>query len=31
VPCLLDDDGNLYNEGLSEKLAKEREDWKPET
>lgn len=31
VPCLLDDDGNLYNEGLSEKLAKEREDWKPES
>ena len=30
VPCLLDDDGNLYNEGLSEKLAKEREDWKPQ-
>lgn len=31
VPCLLDDDGNLYNEGLSQKLAKEREDWKPPT
>ncbi len=29
IPCLLDDDGNLYNKGLSEKLSKEREDWKP--
>lgn len=27
TPCLLDDDGNLYNEGLMEKLTKERKEW----
>lgn len=29
VPCLLDDDGKLFNEGLSDKLAAERKAWKP--
>ncbi|EBO0868507.1 phage head morphogenesis protein [Salmonella enterica] len=29
IPALLDDNGDLYNEGLSEKMAKEREAWKP--
>ncbi|HGY4912837.1 TPA: phage minor head protein [Citrobacter freundii] len=28
IPCLLDDEGNLYNEGLAEKLSKERSNWK---
>ncbi|MFW3850466.1 phage minor head protein [Klebsiella pneumoniae] len=28
VPCLLDDQGKLYNDGLTEKLTKERENWK---
>jgi len=28
TPCLLDDDGNLYNKGLEDKLAKERKQWK---
>jgi len=27
VPALLNDDGSLYNEGLTEKLAKERKAW----
>ncbi|MND27627.1 Phage Mu protein F like protein [compost metagenome] len=27
VPCLLDDDGKLYNDGLADKLAKERKQW----
>lgn len=27
-PCLLNDDGSLYNEGLTDKLAKERKQWK---
>ena len=27
TPCLLDDDGKLYNDGLADKLAKERKDW----
>lgn len=29
VPALLDDNGNLFNEGLSDKLAVERKAWKP--
>jgi len=29
VPALLDDSGNLFNEGLSDKLAAERKAWKP--
>lgn len=29
VPVLLDDDGKLFNEGLTEKLAAERKAWKP--
>ncbi|WP_446027923.1 phage minor head protein [Lelliottia amnigena] len=29
VPCLLDDDGKLFNEGLSDKLAAERKAWRP--
>ncbi|ENK7114914.1 TPA: phage minor head protein [Enterobacter hormaechei] len=28
IPCLLDDEGNLYNDGLAEKLSKERSNWK---
>ncbi|MCF7093686.1 phage head morphogenesis protein [Klebsiella variicola] len=28
IPCLLDDDGKLYNEGLVEKLSKERDSWR---
>lgn len=28
IPCLLDDEGKLYNEGLAEKLSKERSNWK---
>lgn len=28
IPCLLDDEGNLYNEGLAEKLSKEKSNWK---
>ena len=30
VPALLDDDGKLFNEGLTEKLAAERKAWKPD-
>lgn len=29
IPALLDENGDLYNKGLSEKMAKEREAWKP--
>lgn len=29
VPALLDEDGKLFNEGLSDKLAAERKAWKP--
>ena len=29
VPALLDDNGNLFNEGLSDKLTAERKAWKP--
>lgn len=29
IPCLLNDDGSLYNKGLADKLAKERKDWRP--
>lgn len=28
IPCLLDDDGKLYSEGLVEKLSKERDSWR---
>ncbi|MES3411036.1 phage minor head protein [Enterobacter hormaechei] len=28
IPCLLDEEGKLYNEGLAEKLSKERSNWK---
>ncbi|MEE6016261.1 phage minor head protein [Escherichia coli] len=28
IPCLLDDEGKLYNEGLAEKLSKEQSNWK---
>lgn len=28
IPCLLDDEGKLYNEGLADKLSKERSNWK---
>ena len=28
IPCLLNDEGKLYNEGLAEKLSKERSNWK---
>lgn len=27
IPCLLDDDGNLFNKGLAEKLDEERKRW----
>lgn len=27
IPCLLDDDGNLFNKGLAEKLEEERKRW----
>lgn len=27
IPALLNDDGSLYNEGLTDKLAKERKQW----
>jgi len=29
VPALIDDNGKLFNEGLSDKLAAERKAWKP--
>lgn len=28
IPCLLNDDGSLYNKGLTDKLVKERKSWK---
>lgn len=28
IPVLLNDDGSIFNEGLADKLAKEREQWK---
>ncbi len=28
IPCLLDEEGKLYNEGLAEKLSKEKSNWK---
>lgn len=28
IPVLLNDDGSIFNEGLAEKLAKERKSWK---
>ncbi|MDH0313115.1 phage minor head protein [Klebsiella pasteurii] len=28
IPVLLNDDGSIFNKGLAEKLAKEREQWK---
>lgn len=30
IPVLLTDDGQIYNEGLAEKLAAERKKWKPD-
>lgn len=27
IPCLLDDDGNLFNKGLAQKLEEERKRW----
>ena len=30
IPALLTDDGQIYNEGLADKLAAERKKWKPE-
>jgi len=27
IPCLLDDEGNLFNKGLADKLEKERAAW----
>ena len=27
IPCLLNDDGSIFNEGLADKLAKERKRW----
>jgi SPP1 gp7 family putative phage head morphogenesis protein len=27
IPCLLNDDGSLFNKGLADKLKKERENW----
>ncbi|MFK5043594.1 phage minor head protein [Klebsiella pneumoniae] len=30
IPCLLTDDGDLFNEGLADKLAAERKEWKPD-
>ncbi|ECV5573450.1 phage head morphogenesis protein [Salmonella enterica subsp. enterica] len=30
IPCLLTDDGDLFNEGLADKLAAERKKWKPD-
>lgn len=31
IPALLNDDGSLYNDGLTDKLAKERKQWKPDS
>lgn len=31
IPVLLNDDGSIYNEGLADKLAKERKQWKTDT
>lgn len=28
IPCLLNDDGSIFNQGLADKLAKERKQWK---
>lgn len=30
IPVLLNDDGTIFNEGLKDKLAKERKQWHPE-
>lgn len=30
IPVLLNDDGNIFNQGLAEKLAKERKQWTPD-
>lgn len=27
IPCLLNDDGSIFNEGLADKLARERKSW----
>ncbi|EPT6931481.1 phage minor head protein [Cronobacter malonaticus] len=31
IPVLLNDDGSIFNEGLADKLAKERKSWKSES
>lgn len=31
VPALLNDDGSIFNEGLADKLAKERKQWKTDS
>ncbi|MDO2024041.1 phage head morphogenesis protein, partial [Escherichia coli] len=30
IPVLLNDDGSIFNEGLADKLAKERKGWGPD-
>jgi uncharacterized protein with gpF-like domain len=30
IPCLLTENGDLFNEGLADKLAAERKKWKPD-
>nr|WP_072053823.1 phage minor head protein [Obesumbacterium proteus] len=31
IPTLLNDDGGMFNEGMADKLVKERKAWKPES
>lgn len=31
IPALLNEDGSIFNEGLTDKLAKERKQWKPDS
>lgn len=31
IPVLLNNDGSIFNEGLADKLAKERKQWKPDS
>ncbi|HFS7503146.1 TPA: phage head morphogenesis protein, partial [Enterobacter hormaechei] len=31
IPVLLNDDGSIFNEGLEEKLKKERQQWKADS
>ncbi|HBR5678795.1 TPA: phage head morphogenesis protein, partial [Klebsiella pneumoniae] len=30
IPVLLNDDGSIFNQGLAEKLEKERKQWSPD-